>query len=575
MTGADRLTGRLRFGAFEADLQSGQLTKLGRRLRLQEQPFRLLAILLRRPGVVVTREELREALWPQTTVDFDHGLNKALSKIRKALGDSAEKPRFIETVARRGYRFLADVTQAAIRSLVVLPFVDMSSDAAQDYFADGMTEELISNLGQVSALHVISRSSAMTYKGARKPLPEIGRELGVGAVLEGSVRRLADAVRITVQLIEVPADRHIWAHSYTADLGNTLVLQGRVACDIARQIQVALTEPERLALEKRQRVRPEAFENYLKGRYFWNKRTGEALKTAITHFADAIEHDPSFARAYVGLADTYALAGDWQYGIVSPQEAFAKAKAAAARALELDDTLGEAHASLAFALDLYGWDWDAAGWHYRRAIDLSPGYATAHQWFAWHLIVTSQTLHGISELRTAASLDPLSLIIGADLADALCIAHLFEEAIEQAEKILEMEPNFAIAHYALGQALMQTHRHDEAIAAFRRANALAGPNATFDSNLGFAYATSGRRAEAAEIALDLEGRQDDMSSSAVNIALVYVGLDDMERAMAWLEKAYHARFNPSILLRPAWDSLRHVPRFQKLLSSIGLPVEAS
>src|SRR5215472_9956454 len=190
-----------------------------------------------------------------------------------------------------------------------------------------------------------------------------------------------------------------------------------------RQIQVALTEPERAALEKRQRVRSDAFENYLKGRYFWNKRTGEALKTAITHFDDAIEYDPSFARAYAGLADAYALAGDWQYGVVSPQEAFAKAKAAAARALELDDRLGEAHASLAFALDLYGRDWDTAGWHYRRAIDLSPGYATAHQWFAWHLIVTAQVLHGMSELRTAASLDPLSLIIGADLADALCIAH--------------------------------------------------------------------------------------------------------------------------------------------------------
>jgi len=571
MTGADQI-GRLRFGAFEADLQSGELTILGRRRRLQEQPFRLLAILLRRPGVLVTREELCEALWPQTTVDFDHGLNKALSKIRKALGDSAEKPRFIETVARRGYRFLADVTQAAIRSLVVLPFVDMSGDAAPDYFADGMTEELITNLAQVSALHVISRSSAMTYKGARKPLPEIGRELGVGAVVEGSVRRLADAVRITVQLIEVPADRHIWAHSYTANLGNTLVLQGRVACDIAKQIQVALTEPERAALEQRQGVRSDAFENYLKGRYFWNKRTGEALKTAITHFDDAIEHDPSFARAYAGLADAYALAGDWQYGVVSPQEAFAKAKAAAARALELDDRLGEAHASLAFALDLYGRDWDAAGWHYRRAIDLSPGYATAHQWFAWHLIVTAQVLHGISELRTAASLDPLSLIIGADLADALCIAHFFEESIEQAEKILKMEPNFAIAHYALGQALMQKHRHDEAIAAFQRANALAGPNATFNSNLAFAYAASGRQAEAAEIALDLEARQDGMPSSAVNIALVYVGLGDTERAMTWLEKAYQARFNPSILLRPAWDSLRRVPRFQELLSSIGLPV---
>ena len=568
---AEDQLGRLRFGTFEADLKSGQLTKLGRPLRLQEQPFRVLAILLQRPGVLVTREELRAALWPQTTVDYEHGLNKAVSKIREVLGDSAAKPRFIETVARRGYRFLADVAHAAIRSLAVLPLVEISGDAGQDYFADGMTEELITALGQIGALHVISRTSVMTYKGAHKPLRDIGRELGVAAVVEGSVLRLGRQVRINAQLIEVPADRHIWAQSYTDDLGNALALQGRVAQHIAQQIQAALTVPERAALENPRAVKPEAVESYLKGRYFWNKRTGDGLKAAIAHFNRAIEMDSNFAQAYAGLADSYALAGDWQHAILSPRAAFAKAKAAAARALKLDDSLGETHASLAFALDLYGWDWDAAGYHFRRAIELNPGYATARQWYAWHLIVTGPVFQGIAELRKAASLDPLSPIIGADLADALCIARLHDESIEQARKVIDLAPDFAAAHYVLGQALEQKHRHDEAIAAFERAIGLAGHNGAFDSNLAFAYAASGRPAEAEKIAHELQTRQDGIPSTAANIALVYVGLGDKDRAMTWLDKAYNARFNPSILLRPAWDSLRSDPRFQKLLHRIGLP----
>jgi TolB-like protein/Flp pilus assembly protein TadD len=568
---AEDRSGQLRFGTFEADLEFGQLTKLGRPLRLQEQPFRVLTILLQRPGILVTREDLQAAVWPKTTVDYEHGLNKAISKIREALGDSAMKPRFIETVPRRGYRFLADVAHAAIRSLAVLPFVDISGDAGEDYFADGMTEELITDLGQIGALHVISRTSVMTYKGAHKSLRDIGRELAVDVVVEGSVLRLGQRVRINAQLIEVPADRHIWAQSYTDDLGNALALQGRVAQDIAQQIQAVLTVPERAALEKSTAVKPEAFESYLKGRYFWNKRTGDGLKAAIAHFDRAIEMDVTFAQAYAGLADSYALAGDWQHALLSPEAAFAKAKAAAARALKLNDSLGEAHASLAFALDLYGWDWDSAGYHYRRAIDLNPGYATARQWYAWHLIVTGSIFQGIAELRKAASLDPLSLIIGADLADALCIARLHDESIEQARNVINLAPDFAATHYVLGQALEQKHMHDEAIAAYERAIGLAGHNGAFDSNLAFAYALSGRPAEAAKIAHELQVGYDGIPSTAANIALVYVGLGDNDRAMSWLDNAYNARFNPSILLRPAWDSLRPDPRFQRLLHRIGLP----
>jgi TolB-like protein/DNA-binding winged helix-turn-helix (wHTH) protein/Flp pilus assembly protein TadD len=626
---------RMRFGVFEADLRTGELTKQGKRLRLQELPFRLLVLLLEKPGELVTREELRGRLWPRTFVDFDHGLNKAISKIREALGDSAENPRFIETVARRGYRFLAEVAveherqsetvtgtpamhgdpsplrpidagtsprrprrvlagtlfgsglvvvlatsllwfiypwgQASptIRSLAVLPLENLSSDASQDYFAEGMTDQLITNLGQISTLRVIGRTSVMTYKSVRKPLAEIARELNVEAVVEGSVLRSGDRVRITAYLFQAPADILMWAQSYDEDLRDTLSLQSKVARDIAAQIRANLDPLERAALERSKTVNPAAYEAYLKGRYFWNKRTGDGLKKAIEYFNRAIEMDPTYAEAYSGLADSYALSGDWEYEVLSPQEAFSQAKAAANKAIALDDSLSEAHTSLAFALDLYGWNWEAAEEEYKRAIQLNPGYATAHLWYAWHLMVIGRNSEGIRELRKAESLDPLSLIISADMADALCIAHLYDESVQQSRKTLELDPNFSVAHYELGQAFTQKHLYDEAIAEFHRAIDLSGHNGAFDSNLAYAYAVLGRKEEAMKIVNDLQARND--PSADANIALVYLGIGDQDRAMIWLNKAYEARFNPSILLRPAFDVLRSDARFKDLRRRIGLP----
>jgi TolB-like protein/DNA-binding winged helix-turn-helix (wHTH) protein/Flp pilus assembly protein TadD len=627
---------RLRFGVFEADPRIGELTKHGKRLPLQEQPFQLLAMLLERPGELVSREELRAKIWPQTIVDFDHGLNKAISKIRDALGDSAENPRFIETVARRGYRFLADVAvvqdgssetvagnpalqatvapragleggmssrrppralawrlvgfglalvlvtalswilhtsrnpSPTIRSLAVLPLGNLSGDTSQDYFADGMTEELITRLGQISALRVISSTSVMRYKGVGKPLAEIAGELNVQAVVEGSVLRSGDRVRITVQLIRVPADEQMWAQRYEGDLRDALALQSEVAQAIAEQIRATLSRQQQAALQKPKKVIPDAYEAYLKGRYFWNKRTGEGLKKAIDYFSHAIETDPNYAEAYSGLADSYALSGDWEYGVLSPQDAFRQARAAATKALALDDSLGEAHTSLAFAFDLYGWDWAAAEKEYQRAIELNPGYATAHHWYAWHLLVMGRNSEGIFELRRAESLDPLSLIISADLADALSIAHLYDESVQQSKRTLEMDPNFAAAHYQLGQAFAQKRMRDEAIAEFQRAIELSGHSPAFDSNLAYVYAVSGRKGEAENIVNDLETRPDQNPSADANIALVYVGLGDHDRAMIWLNKAYEARFNPSILLRPAFDPLRSDARFQDLRRRLGL-----
>ena len=628
---------RLRFGVFEADLRTGELTKQGKRLRLQDQPFQLLVLLLEKHGELVTREELRSRLWPNTTIDFEHGLNKAVSKIRETLGDSAENPRFVETVARRGYRFLADVTvvrdgemQAGprdvasrsrpatpdvvgvatssstpvrgfllkliggglavvlvialcwslfirvpaspkIHSLAVLPLDNLSGDASQEYFADGMTEELIAHLAQIRSLRVISRTSVMTYKSVRKPLPQIARELNVDAVVEGSVLRSGDRVRITAQLIRVPGEMHVWAQSYNENVRDTLALQSRVTRDIAEQIQVALKEQATVVPEKSAPVNQEAYEDYLKGRYFWNKRSGDGLRKSIEYFNRAIEKDPNYARAYAGLADAYALSGDWEYGILPPEDAFSKAKTAAEKALALDNSLSEAHTSLGFALELYAWDWDAAEKEYQRALSLNPSYATAHHWYAWHLIMMQRIDEGLLELRKAESLDPLSLIIGADLADALCIAHLYDASLQQSQKMLDLDPTFAVAHYQRGQAFEQKQMHEQAIAEFRKAIELSGHSAVFDSNLAYAYAISGHEEEARKIATELETHRDQYPSAEANIALIYMGLRDPDKAILWLNKAYDARFNPSILLRPAFDSLRSDSRFQTLWRRIGLP----
>jgi TolB-like protein/DNA-binding winged helix-turn-helix (wHTH) protein/Tfp pilus assembly protein PilF len=624
----------LRFGVFEADVHTGELTKHGKRIKLQEQPFQLLVMLLEKPGEVVTREELRNRLWPQTIVDFDHGLNKAISKIREVLGDSSEHPRFVETVARRGYRFLADVAvirdgraatrahEAAhagpplvspsfeparlgrphnpmrkffglgfavlvacsaawglyhrthlspvLRSLAVLPLENLSGDPSQDYFADGMTDELITRLAQISALRVISRTSTMTYKNVHKPLAQIASELNVDAVVEGSVSRSADRVRVTAQLIDARNDKYVWAQSYDEDIRDTLVLQSRITRAIAEQIRATLNPQESATVYKSKPVNPHAYEAYLKGRYFWNKRTADGLTTAIEYFSRAIEIDPNNAEAYSGLADSYAISGDWKYGVLSPRDAYSKATAAAAEALVLDNSLGEAHASLAFALDLYGWDWETAEREYKEAIKFNPGYATAHQWYSWHLFMVGRGDDAMFELKKAQGLDPLSLIINADIADALCVAGRYDEAVAQSEKTLKMDANFAIGHYELGQALVQKHKYDEAIAEFKKAIELSGPSGAFDSNLGYAYAVSGRKDQALKILEDLESRRIQNPSVDADIALIYVGLGDRDEAIARLESAFESRFKASILLRPAFDPLRSNARFQDLLRRIGL-----
>src|SRR3954453_15731274 len=626
---------RVRFGVFEVDLRAGELRKHGMKLRLPEQPFQVLAMLLERPGEIVTREELRNRLWTaETFVDFDHGVNKAVNRIRDALGDSATSPRFVETVARRGYRFIADLaviegaatvgggTPAAvlvrvddeapatvaapagfrrrypwtitavalalaslvivwalqsrasqpgsIRSLAVLPLENLSGDAAQEYFADGMTDELIARLGQISALRVISRTSVMPYKRARKPLPEIARELNVDAVIEGTVLRAGGQVRITAQLIEARDEKHLWPDSYDGDLRDTLTLQNTVARAIAEQIRINLNPQEQATLKRRKVVDPDAYEAYLRGRYFWNKRTGEDLEKAVAYFNRAIERDPTYAQPYSGLADAYALLGDWEYGVLAPRDALPRAKAAAVKALQLDNTLGEAHISLAFCLDAFDWDLQAAETEFRRGIELNPGYATAHHWYAWHLSVSRKNSDAIAELKKAQTLDPLSLIINADLAELLLIAHLTDQSIQQSRKTIEMDANFPLAHNQLAVAYLQGRRNDEAIAELQQAVRLSAASPTCVANLARAFAVSGRRNEALQLLGDLKTRSRASYSNAAEIALVYAALGDNDQAMTWLERGYGERFNPSVLLRPGFDSLRADRRFQDLERRVGL-----
>jgi TolB-like protein/DNA-binding winged helix-turn-helix (wHTH) protein/Flp pilus assembly protein TadD len=633
-----QLRGRLRFGVFELDLRAGELRKHGLRVRLQEQPFQVLVMLLEHPGELVTREQLQKKLWSADTfVDFDHGLNKAINKIREALSDSAESPRFVETVARRGYRFLAEVKVSdtpavrspeiateprttapdrpgtagelatkpflpslawkilafavlllmaslvtwklrswsrpspVIRSLAVLPFESLSNDASQDYFADGMTDELISDLGQISALRVISRTSVMSYKRARKPLPQIARELNVDAVVEGTVLHSGDQVRITAQLIEASADKHLWSQSYEGELRDALTLQNKVARAIADQIRISLNPHEQAALKTAKVVNPEAYVSYLKGRYFWNKRTGDSLKVALAYFNQAIEEDPKYAQAYSGLADTYALLGDWQYAVMTPKEALPKAKAAAIKALELDSALGEAHNSLAFCLDGFDWEFDSAGKEFLRAIELNPGYATAHHWYAWHLALLHRYDEAIAEMKKAENLDPLSLVINADLAELLVLAHSYDESIQQSRKTIEMDPNFGLAHNHLAQAYLQKQMNDEAVAELQKAVELSGGSPTCIANLARAYVASGKRSEAEKLLSDLKKRSNPSHSLASEIAVIYAALGDTDQAITWLKKGYEERFNPGVLLRPGFDTLRSDPRFADLESRIGLP----
>jgi eukaryotic-like serine/threonine-protein kinase len=451
-----------------------------------------------------------------------------------------------------------------IQSLAVLPLENLSHEPEQDYFADGMTEELITSLSKIRVLRVTSRTSVMQYKGVHKSLPEIGRELNVDALVEGSVLRSGGHVRITAQLIHAQTDRHLWAESYDRELKDVLVLQDDVARAIANQIKVTLTPQDETRLASARSVSPEAYEAYLRGRYYWSKRTVEGIKKASDYFHQAIEKDPNYGLAYSGLADCNS--GLAWHGFISPAEALPKAKAAALKAIEIDPQSGEAHASLALVLH-HQWDWAGAEREFNRALELNPNYAHAHHWYADYLSVRGRHEEALVEAKRAFELDPLSPMINTWLGLRYYLARRYDEAIEQGRKTLEFEPSFAPAQVVLGQAYRQKGMHDEAISELKSATSRSEPSPLYMAQLGVAYAAAGKNAEALTLIDQLQRIARRNYVSSYGMAQIYAAMGDKQQALNWLQTAYDERavWTAYINVDPVLDALRSEPRFQDLL----------
>jgi len=574
----------IHFGVFEADLRAGELRRNGSKVKLQEQPFQILAMLLERPGEIVTREELRARLWSADTfVDFDHGLNSAIRRLRDALGDSAENPSLVETLGRRGYRFISAVgfhdsqtllgepSSPKIQSLVVLPLENLSKDPEEEYFTDGMTDQLITNLAQIGALRVISRTSAMRYKGTKKSLPEIARELHVDAVVEGAVMWVGARVRISAQLIEAQTDHHLWAASYERDLRDVLSMQEEVTRAIVSEIRVKLTAQEQARLANRHPINPEAYKLYLNGHYHWNKRSLEGFQKAIEYFQLAAAKDPAYALAYVGLADTYTYFSF--FDVVPPREAMPKAKAAAARALEIDNRLGEAHVSLGYVSYMYDWDWPAAGKHFEQALTLNPAYSRAHTFYPFYLSSLGRSEEALAVAKHSLDLDPASPAVSHSLAVQLYLARQFDNAIAQAHKTLELDPNFAISYELLGEVYVSKGMYRESLPELEKYSALSQGRAMSLALLGYAHARLGERSQALRVLRQLEAASKQSYTPAFSFAVVYAGLGEKDQAFASLEKAYGERTSRLGYLKvePLWDPLRTDPRFADLVRRIGFP----
>ena len=567
-------SGRIRFGQFDIDEKTGELRKDGTKIRLQEQPLQILQVLLEHPGEIVTREELRKRVWPTDTfVDFDHGINNAIKRLREVLGDTAETPRYIETLPRRGYRFVQQIqsNEHRLPSLAVLPLENLSRDPEQEYFADGLTEALITSLAKISSLRVISRTTAMHYKGVHRPLPEIARELGVEIVVEGSVLRSGERVRISAQLIDASSDTHLWAESYERDLRDVLQLQSEIARAVAREIRAKLTPGEQEKLAQARPVNPQAYEAYLKGRYYWDKRRPDAVKRGVEYFQLAIEKDPTYAAAYAGLADSAGAAGFW--GFAPPAETYARAKVAAQKSLEIEET-AEAHTSLGFALLHYDWDFAVARREFQRAIELDPNYATAHQWYGHYLGYSGQFDQCLEETSHALRLDPLSLIINTTYAGCFWFWRQWDRAIEHCHKAMELDPSFVGLLWMLANVYEGKGMYAEAISERQRAVDLSGGAPVFIAGLGGTYAAAGYKPEALRIMRQLQELSKSHYVMSYWIALLHTSPEERDVAFHWLEKAYEERSATLALIKvdPRLDFLRSDPRFDDLVRRMKLPV---
>ena len=575
MEGGHPSHGAVRFGVFEVDLRAGELRKQGVKIKLQDQPFQILQILLERSGEMVTREELRKRIWPvDTFVDFDQGLNNAIKRLRESLSDSPENPRFIETVPRHGYRFIGNLgtTPGRIKSLAVLPLENLSRDPEQEYFAEGLTEALITTLAKIGELRVVSRTSAMQYRGVRKSLREIARELEVEAIVEGTVLRVGDRVRITAQLIDAAKETHLWAESYERDTQDILALTSEVAHAIASEIQVKLTPEEQTQLRRTRLVDAEAYESYLKGRYHWNKRTLEGLTKGAEHFQAAIDRDPTYAAAYAGLADSASRLGFWTD--TKPEDGCARGKAAALKAIEMDNTLAEAYAALCYASLHYDFNIRVAEEASQRAIELDPHNAFAFQGRACCLMASGRAEDAATEILYAAHLEPLTMVLQWTVGVCLYFARQYDEAIAQSQRVLELDPKFAPFHWTLGLAFIQKRKYEQAVDEMEEAVQTSRRAPFYLGFLGHIYGATGRREDALNVISELEELSKQRHVSPYWAALIYTALCEKDSAFLCLECAYRERAPWMAYLKPPpwFDNLRSDSRYYRLLQRMSIPI---
>jgi TolB-like protein/DNA-binding winged helix-turn-helix (wHTH) protein len=621
------------FGPFRLDAKDLVLKRDGVEIPLTRKAVETLLVLVENAGHVMGKDALLERVWPSTFVN-EATLAQNILTLRKALGKQATGADYIGTSPKRGYRFEAAVTESApvdpavrpaglapeprgatlgaplpqnailyasltiavviaisalylvrsrrvpaaanitptkIQSIAVLSLTNLSGDPSQDYLADGITEAITTDLAKFHSLHVVSRTSAVQYNGRKKPLPEIAHELHVDAIVEGGIMRSGAHVRVTAQLIRAANDQQIWAESYERELRDLLALQNDVARDIAEHVQAQITAQDRQRLSTARPLDPTAHEEYVKGRFFWNKRTENGYLDAIDHFLRATQIDPEYPEPYAGLADSYALLGSLGGASLPRRDAMNNARSIARKALELDPTLAEAHTSLAFVLMHYDWDFAAAEKEYLRAIDLNPNYPTAHQWYAVNLAVTGRMDAALAELRHAQELDPLSLIISADIGELLGFARRYGDAATQLQSTLKMDPNFLLAHYDLVVIYQYQHKYTEAADHARKAMELAPGSSWAEGLLGSTYALNGQRDKARKVMASIQ-RSPHSKDAASALAEIATGLGDKDAAFHWLQVARDERSGSLTLMKiiPYWDPLRSDPRFASLLHDVGL-----
>jgi TolB-like protein/DNA-binding winged helix-turn-helix (wHTH) protein/Tfp pilus assembly protein PilF len=615
---------RRRFGVFEVNPDSGELRKQGSRVRLAEQSFQVLLALIERPGEVITREQLRQRLWPgDTFVEFDANLNTAVSLLREALGDSAKSPRFIETLPRRGYRFLADVSvergEAAasvvpdpkspatprqrafsrsgmiagacaasvalaglsyryagtpsegIDSIAVLPLVYAGPQSAgdQEHLADGLTSALITELARLGVPNVISETSVMRYKGvANKPLPVIARELGADVLVEGSVQREGNIVRVNAQLIDARSDRHMWAQTYQQEMHSILALQDKIASAIVREIRTALTPGSSTSRTTPQRVNPRAHEAYLRGRYALRSELEERRSRALAFFEESIRLDTSFAPAYAGLAEYYGFTD-----ALPPEQAIPKAKSYAVKALELDDTLAGAHLTLALASTWGDWDWAVGEEQFKRSLQLDPSDATTRRWYMLFLDLMGRTDAAGVQARRIRELDPVSPHTYHAVGFHYFMTRQYGEALKQFRALQELSPNDPKAFEGLGSTYVQLGAHEKAIGTFERAIDVWGRDAAMVGALASAHASAGHVAEARSLLDELKDIGQQRHVPPTWFAMIHILLKEPNLALDWLERAFVARDTYLVHLKvsPIFDSLREEARFQDLLRRMNFP----